>query len=224
MSGGNGLAYERYSSGGRDEWMMRIGAADAPPLLFVPPLFEEMNRTRVFMAAMMRACAARGYCCWLPDLPGTGESERSLAECGWNDWRDAVRTIPELVAASGNKIVSVALRGGCLLDDAEGIAASWRFAPVDGAALKRDLERAGMMSGGGHAGYEPSAALLSDLGEARPAAISPVRVVRLSTDRGEADLQVDGPALWRRSEPGNAPVLAEALADDIASWMPTCGG
>ena len=59
---------------------MRIGAADAPPILFVPPLFEEMNRTRALIAAIMRALAARGYGCWLPDLPGTGESLRALGE------------------------------------------------------------------------------------------------------------------------------------------------
>ena len=75
-----GLAYETYQSQGGPEWMMRIGAAEAPPILFVAPLFEEMNRTRALIVATMRRLAERGFGCWLPDLPGTGESERALVE------------------------------------------------------------------------------------------------------------------------------------------------
>ena len=75
-----GLAYERYRSDGREEWLMRIGAGDAPPILFVPPLFEEMNRTRALIAASMRRLAAQGLGCWLPDLTGTGESDARLSD------------------------------------------------------------------------------------------------------------------------------------------------
>ncbi|MEA3065760.1 MAG: hypothetical protein QOJ27_2212, partial [Sphingomonadales bacterium] len=82
-----GLHYSRYRAGGRDEWMMRIGTG--PALLFLPPLFEEMNRTRALLAALMRRLAGEGYGCWLPDLPGTGESERPLEAVAWQDWRDA---------------------------------------------------------------------------------------------------------------------------------------
>ena len=73
------LAFARFQSSDGDEWLMRIGAEDAPPILFVPPLFEEMNRTRALIAAVMRRLAAQGFGCWLPDLGGTGESERDLA-------------------------------------------------------------------------------------------------------------------------------------------------
>ncbi len=55
-------------------------AEDAPAILFVPPLFEEMNRTRALIVAVMRRLAKRGHGCWLLDLGGTGESERDLAE------------------------------------------------------------------------------------------------------------------------------------------------
>ena len=68
---------------------MRIGDPAAPFILFLPPLFEEMNRTRAFLAGAMRRVAAAGYCCRLPDLPGTGESERALEEVSWQDWQDA---------------------------------------------------------------------------------------------------------------------------------------
>lgn len=50
MSLVGGLAYEPYTTGGRKEWLMRIGPPDAAPILFLPPLFEEMNRTRALIA------------------------------------------------------------------------------------------------------------------------------------------------------------------------------
>src|SRR4051794_15046377 len=169
---------------------MRIGAPAAPLLLFLPPLFEEMTRTRAFLAATMRRVAGASYCCRLPDLPGTGESERALEDVSWQDWQDAART-----AAEGAKAV-VSLRGGCLLD--AGLApCAWRLAPVEGASLVRDLERAGLGSEGGGAGYAPSEALLEAVRAASPAGAA--RTVRLASDRAEADLKVEGPPLWRRS-------------------------
>src|SRR5947209_5072035 len=104
---------------------MRIGDTAAPRLLFLPPLFEEMNRTRAFLAATMRKVAAAGYCCLVPDLPGTGESERPLEETSWPNWQDAARA-----AAEGARAV-LSVRGGCLLDAALRVP-RWRLAPVEG--------------------------------------------------------------------------------------------
>src|SRR3546814_12119711 len=67
----------------------------------------------------MRALAPRGYCCWLPDLPGTGESERALDEVGWDDWRDAARDAATAVALTAGRSPAIAsLSGGALLDEA----------------------------------------------------------------------------------------------------------
>lgn len=189
---------------------MRIGSG--PALLVLPPLFEEMNRTRALLACVMRVLAAQGFECWLPDLPGTGESERALEEVSWQDWREAAAA----AFASAGAVASVSLRGGALLDEAA--PARWRFAPATGASLARDLARAGLMTEGG-GGYAPSQALLTGLSEAEPAAGGKVRTLRLSTDRGEADLKLEGPPLWRRAEPQNSSELAEAMASDIARWM-----
>ena len=208
----SGLRYDRYGPDG--EWMMRVGPA-GPAILFVPPLFEEMNRTRAFMAATMRALAAAGYGSILPDLPGTGESERDLSGRSWDDWRQAVAGLGRVSFAT------VAVRGGCLLDDACHLPA-WRLAPVDGASLVRDLERSAMVAGGGSAGYDPSPGLIEALRAARPSATASVRTVRLSSDRGEADLKLDGPPLWRRSEPQTSSELSELIARDIAEWIRRC--
>jgi pimeloyl-ACP methyl ester carboxylesterase len=194
--------------------MMRIGSG--PALLFLPPLLEEMNRTRALLAAVMRRLAADGFGCWLPDLPGTGESERPLEEIAWDDWRAAAQSA---LAASG-AVAAVGLRGGALLD--EPAALRWRMAPASGASLARDLSRAGLMTEGG-GGYSPSAGLVAALASAEPAAGATARTVRLATDRADADLKLDGPPLWRRAEPQTSPELASAMASDISTWVRSCG-
>ena len=209
-----GLHYSRYRVGDRDEWMMRIG--EGPALLFLPPLFEEMNRTRALLAATMRTLAAQGFACWLPDLPGTGESERALEAVSWQDWRDAAAS----AFAAAGAAASVGLRGGALLD--EPAPARWRFAPATGASLARDLARAGLMTEGG-GGYAPSESLLVPLGSAEPAPGGTVRTLRLASDRADADLKLEGPPLWRRAEPQNSYELAEAMAYDISHWVRECG-
>lgn len=209
----SGLHYDRYRVESRDEWMMRIGDPAAPALLFLPPLLEEMNRTRAFLTGAMRRVAAAGYCCRLPDLPGTGESVRALEEVGWQDWLNAAR------AAAEGAVATIAVRGGCLLDAALAPRA-WRLAPVEGASLVRDLERAGLVAEGGGAGYAPSPELLDSLRGAVPA--GEARTVRLATDRAQADRKVEGPPLWRRSEPQNSSELTEAIASDIVEWIGPC--
>ncbi len=220
---GAGLAFARFDSGGRQEWLTRLGAEDAPAILFVPPLFEEMNRTRALLAAVMRRLAAQGFGCWLPDLSGTGESERDLAGVAWDDWRHDVTAAAAHVTEKAGKVLVASLRGGVLLDDAAEARGYWRFAPVDGLALQRDMVRAGL-AGVEWAGYNPGDALKAGLAGATAAEVAPLRTVRLATDAQDADFKVDGPALWRRSEPGNSQELAEALAADLAEWSRTCAG
>ena len=230
MNSAGGLAYDRYSSGGSDEWLMRIGPADAPSILFLPPLFEEMNRTRGFIASIMRALAGSGYGCWLPDLPGTGESERPLGDCSWESWRAAAQDSAAHVAQASSRTPLVAsLRGGALLDDAAIAKCHWRFAPAEGASLARDMIRASMVKAEEMkgpevelAGYRLSEGLLGDLTAARAAEVPALRTVRLQSDRNEADTKLGGPALWRRSEPGNDPQLAELIASDIKEWSEQC--
>lgn len=217
MTGSSGLAYDRYAP---NEWLMRIGDAGAPPILVLPPLFEEMNRTRALIASVMRDLAGRGYACWLPDMPGTGESERALEDCTWNDWRDAARAAGTLLGCPA----TVSLRGGCLLDDAIEARCHWRFAPVEGASLARDLARSGLMTAGGSAGYTLSEDLAAGLRDAKLQPVAPLRVARLASDLAEADAKLDGPALWRRSEPANSSELAAAIASDVDGWMKRCGG
>ena len=201
---------------------MRLGRPHAPAILFVPPLFEEMNRTRALIAAAMRWLAKRGHGCWLIDLSGTGESERDLAEVRWDDWRHDVTSAAAYIAEKARKPLIASVRGGALVDDGAVARGWWRFAPQDGAAAARDMVRAGLAGGVEYAGYAPSGDLKARLEAATPAPVRTLRTVRLASDRGEADVKLDGPALWRRSEPGASPELAAALAADLHKWSREC--
>jgi alpha-beta hydrolase superfamily lysophospholipase len=216
-----GLAFERFESSGGSEWLMRLGRADAPAILFVPPLFEEMNRTRALIVAAMRWLAKRGHGCWLLDLRGTGESESALEDATLDDWRHDVEAAASHVADRTRKPLIASLRGGVLIDDGASARGFWRFAPVDGAALARDMVRAGLM-GAEWAGYAPSVKMKEALEAATAAAVAPLRTVRLASDVQAADAKLAGPALWRRSEPGNSAALADAIGADILAWSRQC--
>jgi len=218
------LAFARFRGSQSDEWLMRIGRETAPAILFVPPLFEEMNRTRALIASVMRRLAKRGHGCWLIDLGGTGESERDLAEIGWDDWRHDVSLAAATIAEKARKPLVASLRGGALVDSGAAARGWWRFAPLDGAAVARDMARSGLAGGVEWAGYAPRDALKAALEAAAPAAVAPLRIVRLASDRGAADARVEGPALWRRSEPGNSAALADAIANDLHRWSRECVG
>ena len=218
-------SYERFRTPRTYEWMMRVGDPRTPPILFVPPLLEELNRTRALIAAVMRALALEGHCGWLPDLGGTSESVLPLEEVSWDDWRNDVTAAGEHVTeASGRQPLVASIRGGALLDDAGVGDCRWRFAPATGASLARDLDRASLGGGAEWAGYYlAQPALREALAAAKPAEMAPLRTVRLATDAAPADARVEGPALWRRSEPGTSAGLAAALARDIGEWRRHCG-
>ncbi|MGN6818136.1 MAG: hypothetical protein ACTHJR_05645, partial [Sphingomonas sp.] len=72
------------------------------------------------------------------------------------------------------------------------------------------------------AGNRLSRPLLRDLNAADCVRDGVVRVVRLDTDPAVADRKVEGAPLWRQSEPGDNPALAELIADDIAEWIARC--
>jgi len=197
--------------GGR-EAMIRLGPDHGPVVVVVLPLFEEANRTRTFAVTMMRALAVRGVASALPDLPGTGDSLVATEAATLADWQSALSA----AAASVGARASVAIRSGALLDGA--IANRWHLAPQNGAALVRELDRL-RAADGRIAGNRVDPGVIDALSLAAPAA---ARTVRLESDPGPADRTVPGAPLWRRAEPGNDPVLAEALADDIADWVRQC--
>jgi alpha-beta hydrolase superfamily lysophospholipase len=204
---------------------MALGPAEGPQLVIAQPLFEEMNRCRTMLVAVARHLAGQGIGCWLPDLPGTGESPRALAEIDWDEWPLAIADACR-AADNGHPPFLAALRGGTLIDGQAEVAGRWHCAPASGAALMRDLERAREFAGSPgdpdeHAGYRITPSLADAVRGAEPSA-APQRLVRLESDPLPADRKIDAPPPWRLAEPDPAWLLAAAIAADLTSWLATC--
>lgn len=231
------LSYRSYRWHGSDEWLAEIGSG--PPVLLVPPLFEELNRCRALLAGVMRGLASAGFHAVLPDLPGTGESPRELQSIAWEDWTGAIGLLSFDLKARSQVAYLASFRGGCLIGEQAEAADRWRFSPAAGPALMRDLIRAKQASLPGRvraeeletgaqssptefAGYVMPPEIFGPLGDAAIPDEEAVRTVRLDTDPGDADLKLAGKPLWRQSEPGNDPALSAALATDIADWIRLC--
>ena len=231
--------HRSYRWRGGTEWLAEVG--EGPPILFAPPLLEEMNRCRALVAAIMRRVAEAGFHAVLPDLPGTGESPRELGEVDWEDWTGALGLLSFDLKVRSQTPLLVGFRGGCLTEEKVDAAATWRFAPAAGDVLVRDLIRAKQASlpnkaraeviaeearsaGGEFAGYHVPAALFMGLSNAVVPTRRQVRTVRLASDAADADLKVEGRPLWRQAEPGIDPALSASLGDDIATWARACVG
>ncbi|MFC3713852.1 hypothetical protein ACFOMD_14845 [Sphingoaurantiacus capsulatus] len=222
--------------------IIRGSPADTP-LLIIPPLFEEMNRTRALLAGVGRRLAERGIASWLPDLPGTGDSELPFAEASWDAWQQSLELLAQKISATHGKEVHIfTIRGGALLGESIPARSRYWLSPVAGERLLRELLRARMAADQERgtptstaaleaqlatqpvelAGYPVSLALAAALRAAALPEVAPVR--RAVVGSGDGDISLDGPPLWRHAEPAAAPALAEALADDIAAWIARCAG
>ncbi len=220
------------------EHILRI-TPTAPPratILFVPPLFEEANRTRRTLVLAMRALAADRFATLLPDLPGQNESLVPLEQVDLAGWQDA---LAQVAATVDGPLIIASLRGGALLDHHAKAGAWWRLAPVGGASLLRTLMRArvaadreaGLTSSLNSlqadaataplllAGNRLSPAMSAQLGSAEIQSVAPLRTVTL----GSGADTIAGTPLWLRAEPGEDAAMAEAIAADIAAWSTTCG-
>ena len=217
-----GPRFDRYDWAGGREAMLRFGPDAGPLVVAVLPLFEEANRTRAFLVAMLRALAGRGIGSVLPDLPGTGESLVETRDLRLADLRQAFAA---LVGTLDVPVYAVTIRSGALVDCNASLAGRWRLAPQTGGDLLRELNRihaaSTMPDEEDYAGNSLSEALLADLrDDAAPHAAS--RTVRFESDPRPADARYPGAPLWRRSEPGGDATLAQALAADVAGWIATC--
>jgi hypothetical protein len=211
---------DRYRWRGGEELMTRWGAHLPLQVLLFEPLFEEKNRTRRLIAQVAVRLERFGIGLAVPDLPGTGESLTEIACVSFANWTDAAKSVVSLV----NPVCVASIRGGALLDCVLNTLPVWRFSPETGARLVRDLRR--MQVAGGDTdslgGHKLSTDFILALESTSPATPTHLRTLRLSSDMVEADHKLDAAPLWRRAEPGEDPVLAEALAKDLAGWTKSC--
>lgn len=84
--------------------------------------FWKVNRCRAILVGAARVLAGRGYAVHIPDLPGTGESERQLRDVSWAEWRDYTARAAEdlrpaaVLRCAAGPCSSLPVRppGGCL--------------------------------------------------------------------------------------------------------------
>lgn len=204
------------SNGPTNELAVAFDRSRQHRLLLVPPLFEEMNRTRRFLVETMRALDIAGIDSFLPDLPGCNESVQTFEAQTLYSWRSAMTQAAKHFGASH----ILAVRGGALVFP--NALPGWVLEPVKGASILRNLLRSrsvvsgeamadlidlGRTEGLELAGYRCGAALIAGLESALP------------LDEGQREIRqsaLGGSALWLRSEPGEDAGQAASLADLIA--------
>jgi hypothetical protein len=200
-----------------DEQFLRFFSNSDIQIIIIEPLLEERNFLRRTVVDIARSLATAGIGCFVPDLPGCGESQWDVDAISLADWRTAVVDAAEWLARESGRTPHVAaLRGGALLDDAVRAASWWRFAPADGETLLRPLRRAARFSDTENAlaGYALTPEMIAEL--ERATARQPSGPLR------EYVPELMGTPLWRRAEPDSDPALVQKIADDLAAWVRTC--
>jgi hypothetical protein len=213
-----------------EELILRHGLSNAAQVIVIFPFFEEANRLRQILVAVMRGLAEAGIGAALPDLPGTGESLVAIENITLEDWRAALRSAAAAIRVPGQPLVVASFRSGALIDDAAGADAIWRCAPEPGQRLVRDLMRTRLTGATEQeaedmvhvAGHVVRQSLLDTLSATIPAPLPYVRTARLETDAAETDVRLAGSPVWRRSEPGDDPALRRSILDDLIPWVKQC--
>lgn len=192
-------------------------------LLIVPALFDEANRLRRLTVEVMRRLDKAGIDCFLPDLPGCNESVQALTAQTPADWQAAMTAAAAHFSASH----VLGIRGGALVAPTD--LPGWRYAPVNGANVLRQMLRARILSSR-EAGVAETQESLLELGlrdgielaghrlgadfirqfQSLVPPVSP-RMTNIAQD-----MLGDGGGLWMRAEPGEDRAQANALAAILA--------
>lgn len=220
-----------YKTAGQSEYCLSFGADDsARHILIIPPLFDDMNRTRRMTVEAMRDLAQRGVRSMLLDLPGCNESEAALSWQSIASWQLAVSDAARQLEATH----MVSIRGGCLLDDVGGLP-RWRLAPVKGATLLKTLLRARIAADKEAGVYTSADQLLADALEHGIDLAGHKLGTRMLLGLQDAVLAVGdnitevsvtdvaGAPLWLRAEPGDSPAMSATLAARLDAWSASCG-
>ena len=205
-----------------DEYAVVFDSARQVRLLIVPPLFEEMNRTRRFLVETQRELDRLGIDSMLPDLPGCNESAQAFSAQSLGSWRTAMAAAARHFAATH----ALAVRGGALVFPTR--LPGWVLEPVKGTTVLRQLLRARVLAAK-EAGREESSADLLEQGRNHGLELAGYRVgaaliagldAAVPEDEGQRVIrqsELGSGALWLRSEPGEDFAQSAALARIIAA-------
>lgn len=206
------------------EMALTFNRARERRLLVVPPLFEEHNKLRRQLVAIMRKLDCAGFDAVLPDLPGLNESGEPLERQTLSSWRHAI----DVAATHFGATHVFAIRSAALLLPERLPAAI--HAPHKGAQLLRAMVRARTIAAR-EAGREERAADLLQTGREAGLDLSGwslgPQMIRdleeadfrsLETDRMIDPGEIGGAPLWLRAEPGEDASQAAALAEIVVTF------
>lgn len=232
------MLYESYEYGGHNEHILTALPVDdtddalnrgaSPHILFIPPLFAEMNKMRQTLVQSMRILADNGIKASLADLPGCHESIVSLHDQSLSDWNSAM-----ISCANQHDITHIAsFRGGALIDDLS--RPTWRLNSVKGINIVKTMLRSKVISSkeAGHditidqlietanssgielAGYDIGAKMFNALQIAEPS-------ISDTIFEAKTGQHIEGGSLWLRSEPEYDVAMAISLAEKLSLWCQT---
>lgn len=108
-----------HTVGGRRLFLLDVrpvAASSRGTVLYIPPIADEMNRSRAMIAAQARCLASSGLRVVLPDLAGCGDSEGEFQDASWAQWLEDLQQVYASIAAAADGPVSLwGLRLGALL-------------------------------------------------------------------------------------------------------------
>ena len=228
-------AFGTYEFAGCKELCLCPSTPLAHRVMLVPPLFDEMNRMRRMLVGVLEALEGLSVGGFLPDLPGTNESQIALDQVTLSGWQDAMAA-----CAQQHGISHIAsFRAGVLAVAGLNEADHWIFSPAKGAAVLRTMLRT-KVAADRESGLATSIAdltiraekerlelagniigpkLFAQLNAADIPSFARQQVIRLESDSKPADSHVPGSALWLRAEPDDDPAMSSAIARNIAAWM-----
>ena len=208
-----------------EEYALTFDRGRSKRLLIVPALFDETNRMRRFTVEVMRRLDGAGIDSFLPDLPGTNESQQPLSIQSTEDWRDAMGAASLHFGATH----ALGIRGGCLFTP--GRLPRAHYACAKASSILRQMIRArilssreagveekrealmehGLCEGLELAGYSLGAEFLREFDMLQAAPLD--SVIEIGQD------QIGGSGLWLRAEPGESREQADALAASLSVWL-----
>ncbi len=208
--------------GTADEFAIAFDRDRALRLLIIPAMFDEANRLRRLTVETMRRLDQAGIDCFLPDLPGCNESSQPLGAVSLDHWSNAMLSATQYFRASH----VLSMRGGALVVPPS--LPGWRYAPVGGASILRQMLRMRILTAR-EAGREETQDDLLEMGlreglNLAGFALSPCMVASLQSaappeETAQSIIGQDmlgGGALWLRAEPDEDRGQADALAAVIA--------
>ncbi|MCP9223065.1 hypothetical protein MKP08_09925 [Erythrobacter sp. LQ02-29] len=197
----------------------------AQRVLVIPPLFDEANKLRAQLAAVMRRLGRAGVDSVLPDLPGWNESTAPLGEQSLAGWRAAMAS----AAAHFRTTHALAVRAGALLVPAG--THGWDYAPIGGRQILRGMIRARTIAAR-EAGREESSDAIAETGRREgvelagwqlgPTLFSELEGAEYTPDpvrKTIAQSDICGNPLWLRAEPDADSDQADALVAIITHTL-----